>query len=176
MKLQRKFNDFITSSKSFTRSGDEYRGEGGDFITENENKHIKGHLGLGVPTLQHWIRAIRNHEKLKGNCVDVFERTGLKDPGLQSGSIFKFDIKVQMLRTIICDSSILDDCYSQLLKAIDGTLLHHDLVNFMYIAMENYNLLIENQEADLQPVFVIYEDENIYNDVKTWIVEKIWKN
>ena len=56
--------DFITGNESFSRSGNEYRGEGGDFITENENKHIKGHLGSGVPTLQHWIRASRNHEKL----------------------------------------------------------------------------------------------------------------
>ena len=73
-----------------------------------------------------------------------------------------------MLKAIICNSFILDDHYSQLpLKAIDGTLLHHDLVNFMFIAMEHYNLLIENPEADIQPVFVRYEDENIYNDVKT---------
>ena len=37
-------------------------------------------------------------------------------------------------------------------------------------------MLLENPEADLQPVFVMYEDENIYNDVKTWTVEKICKN
>ena len=171
--------DFMTGNKSFSRSGDEYRGEGGDYITENKSKHIKGHLGPGVPTLQHWIRASRNHEKLQANCATVFERAGLKDLGLQSSSIFKFDIQVQMLRAIIRDSSILDDPYSQLpLKAplIDGTPLHHDLVNFMFTAMENYNTLTENPEADLQPVFVTYKDENIYNDVKTWTVEKICKN
>ena len=37
--------DFITGNKSFSRSGNEHRGEGGDHKTENENKHIKGHLG-----------------------------------------------------------------------------------------------------------------------------------
>ena len=128
---------FITGNESFSRSGDEYRGGCGDHIMENENKHIKGHLSPGVPTLQHWIRASRNHEKLQANHVAVFERVGLKDPGLQSSSIFKFDIKVQMVRAIIFDSSILDDPYSQLpLKAIDGTLLHPDLVNFMFTTME----------------------------------------
>ena len=169
--------DFITGNKSFSRSGDEYRGEGGDYRTENENKHIKCHLGPGIPTLQHWIRASWNHEKLQANHTAVFERGGLKDPGLQSSSIFKFDIEVQMLRAIICDSSILHYSYSQLpLKAIDGTPLHHDLVNFIFTAEENYNLLTENPEADLQPVFVMYEGKNIYNDVKTWMVEKICKN
>ena len=82
-----------------------------------------------------------------------------------------------MLRAIIRDSSILHYSYSQLpLKAIDGTPLHHDLVNFIFTAEENYNLLTENPEADLQPVFVMYEGKNIYNDVKTWMVEKIRKN
>ena len=82
-----------------------------------------------------------------------------------------------MLRAIIRDSSILDDPYNQLpLKAIDGTPLHHDLVNFIFTAMENYNSLIENSEADLQAVFVTCEDENVYNDVNTWTVEKICKN
>ena len=169
--------DFITGNELFSRSGDEYRGKGGDYIKENENKHIKGHLGPGVPTLQHGIRASRNHEKLQAICVAGFKRAGLKDPGLQSSSIFKFDIEVQVLRAITWDSSTLDVPYSQLtLKAIDSTLPHHDLVNFMFTAMENYNSLIENPEADLQPVFVMYEDKNIYNDVKTWTVKRIHKN
>ena len=51
--------------------------------------------------------------------------------------------------------------------------------------MENYSSLIESPEADLQPVFVTYdlqpvfvtyENENVYNDVKTWTVEKIREN
>ena len=42
--------DFITSSELFSRSGDEGR-EGGDYIMVNENNHIKGPLGPGVPAL-----------------------------------------------------------------------------------------------------------------------------
>ena len=45
--------DFITSSELFSRSGDEDREgrEGGDYIMVNENNHIKGPLGPGVPAL-----------------------------------------------------------------------------------------------------------------------------
>ena len=57
--------------KPFDLPNNEYRGEGGDFITENANKHIKGHLGSGVPTLQHWIRASRNHEKLQVSRIAI---------------------------------------------------------------------------------------------------------
>ena len=35
------------------------------------------------------------------------------------------------------------------LKAIIDTLLHHDLVNFVFTAMENYNLFTENPVAHL---------------------------
>ena len=69
-----------------------------------------------------------------------------------------------MIRATIRDSSILDDPYSWLpSRAIDGTLLQHGLVNFMFTGI---NQKIENPEADLRPVFLTYEGENIYNDVR----------
>ena len=46
--------------KSFLRSGNTYRGEGGDYITETDNKHIKGHLRPGIPSIAH----CRNHKML----------------------------------------------------------------------------------------------------------------
>ena len=33
----------IIKNESFSRSGNTYHGEGGDYITETENKHVKGH-------------------------------------------------------------------------------------------------------------------------------------
>ena len=55
-------NKFIARNESFSVSGHNCRGEGGDFITEIENKHLKSHLPPGVPTLKHWVEAARNHE------------------------------------------------------------------------------------------------------------------
>ena len=52
-------------NESFSRSGDTYRGEEGDYIIETENKHIKGHLNPGVPYIAHWIKASINHEMLQ---------------------------------------------------------------------------------------------------------------
>lgn len=42
--------DYISQNETFSRSGDSYRGEGGDYITETENKHLKSNLPPGVPT------------------------------------------------------------------------------------------------------------------------------
>ena len=43
--------NFINQNESFSRSDDSCRGEGGDYITEIENKHLKSHLSPGIPTV-----------------------------------------------------------------------------------------------------------------------------
>ena len=62
--------NFINQNESFSRSGDPCRGEGGNYITETENKHLKSHLPPGVPTVNSWIKASRNHAILtkKSGC------------------------------------------------------------------------------------------------------------
>jgi hypothetical protein len=77
---------YIESNESFSPSGDHYRGEGGDFIVENENRSLKSHLPPGVPTLRRWVLASRSLEKLKENRRKVFEMTGLKDPKFSPSS------------------------------------------------------------------------------------------
>ena len=169
--------EYIMKNESFSRSGDTYRGEGGDYITETENKHIKGHLSPGVPSIAHWIKASRNHEMLQRNRGSVFEKSSLKDPNLQESSIFRFDHEVQMLRCIIRDSGILAKPYDEIpLMALDRTYLHHDLVNFLFTARENYHKVLYNPDMEIKPVFVTYEDEKVYNDISTWKIEKIRRN
>ena len=43
-----KVQEYIMKNESFSRSGDTYRGVEGDYISETENKHVKGHLGPGI--------------------------------------------------------------------------------------------------------------------------------
>ena len=59
--------NFINQKESFSRSGDPCRGEGGDYITETENKHLKLHLSPGIPTVNIWIKASRNNVILTKN-------------------------------------------------------------------------------------------------------------
>ena len=47
----REVADYISRNESSSRSGDTLRGEGGDYVTENEHRHLKSHLPPGVPTL-----------------------------------------------------------------------------------------------------------------------------
>ena len=45
-----KVRNFINQNKSFSRSCNPCTGEGGDYITESKNKHLKSHRSPGIPT------------------------------------------------------------------------------------------------------------------------------
>ena len=62
---------FISRNQSYSRSGDPSKGEGGDYVTENENRHLKSHLSPGLPSLKNWQEAARNHNILTKNCEIV---------------------------------------------------------------------------------------------------------
>ena len=85
------------------------RGEGGNYVTKIENKHLKSHLSPGVPTRNRWIVTSRNYKTLKSNCDVAFEKEELKDPRLQQSSIFKFSKEVQRFRVAIRESGMLDN-------------------------------------------------------------------
>ena len=58
--------------------------------------------------------------------------------------------------------------------ALDRILyLHHDLVNLLFTARENYHKILYNPDMEIKPVFVNYEDEKVCNDISTWKIEKI---
>ena len=102
----------IKRNESFDRSNDHTRGESGDYITETENKHLKGRLSLGVPTVQNWVIASTIHGRLQHNRNVIYEKKGIKDPSLQHSSVFKFARKIQMFRSMVQESNVLDNPYN----------------------------------------------------------------
>ena len=56
--------NYMSTNKLFSRSGHFLCGEGSDYVTENENSHLKSHLPSGIPTLQSLIISCRNHQRL----------------------------------------------------------------------------------------------------------------
>ena len=51
--------------------------------------------------------------------------------------------------------------------------LHPKLVNFYYTCKENYNTHLENSDAELEPVFIIPEDETKFHDISSWTNNKL---
>ena len=77
---------------------------------------------------------------------------------------------------MICESNLLRNPRDKVvLKSLDGVNLHPTLVNFHHTAVENYNEYLKDPEADLNPVFVTYEDEEKFSGVNNWTIAKINK-
>ena len=77
---------------------------------------------------------------------------------------------------MICESILLwNPRDNDALKSLDGVNLHPALVNFYHTAVENYNKYSKDSDAELNPVFVTYEDEEIFSDVNNWTIAKIDK-
>ncbi|KAK3086347.1 hypothetical protein FSP39_017218 [Pinctada imbricata] len=56
--------DFIETHESYRVSGDNCKGEGGDFILESKNRAIKKLLPSGLPDDAAWQRATRNVKRV----------------------------------------------------------------------------------------------------------------
>ena len=86
----------------------------------------------------------------------------VKDPSSTSTSVFKFEKEIQLVRKLIRKSGILNKpCTKKHLKALDGSLLHHNLINFSLTATENYQNYLKDKEAELLPVFVATKKKSI---------------
>ena len=76
----------IEQNEFFSRSGNHCRGDGGDYVTEIENKHLKSYLAPGIPKYHHWVAASRKHSLLASNRDFVFHMASMKDPSSMSTS------------------------------------------------------------------------------------------
>ena len=169
---------YIKHNESFDHYGDHFREECGDYVTEIENKYLKSHLSPGVPTLNSWVVASRNHKTLKSNRDAVLKTAKLKDPGLQQSSIFKFSKEVQRFRVAIREPGMLNNPFEDVpMRSIDGDLLHHDLfveiLNVYFQSKDNYKAYKIDPESELLPVFVAYAEEKAFNNVKNWTIAKL---
>ena len=166
---------YIECNESFSRSGDETRGQGGDYVTEEENRDLKNCLPPGIPTLQSWQWASRCNMMLKQNRRSVFARASLTDPANSKTSIFNFEEEIQCIRADIRQSGILrDPTKSQHLRSLDGATLHEGLINMHDVMRTNYdNFKKSPSDAVLDPVFVTQQQAEDYNDMNGWTKDVI---
>lgn len=57
-------HDFIKQNESYSVSGNESKGGGGDFVLENLNRKSKSFMPPGLPSNEKWLTISRNIDKL----------------------------------------------------------------------------------------------------------------
>jgi hypothetical protein len=76
---------------------------------------------------------------------------GLNDPSDEHGSTFNHDKEVQMFRTVIRKSNLLENPHlKESVMSLDWQELHPDLVNFMTVAYQNFYKYVNHGK----PVFI----------------------
>ena len=58
-------NGFIEGHESYSVSGNDSKGEGGDFILESKNRKTKMFIPAGLPDNNKWLQVCRNVDKLE---------------------------------------------------------------------------------------------------------------
>ena len=123
---------YVESHESFSPSGLQNRGQGGDFVQEESNRLIKSFLPLGIPSQEIWTRVCRKAETLKELKTSVCE------VGNVNLKYKRYLNEETMIRRELRSTNLLSVSKSDL-KSVDGIALDYDLTNLKYNAYENYN-------------------------------------
>ena len=67
--------NYISENESFSVSGHNSKGEGGDFVLENKNKSMKSMIPSGVPSEDVWLSACRTFDQLYRVSILVYVKT-----------------------------------------------------------------------------------------------------
>lgn len=66
-----KLRKFLEDNESYSVSGNESKGEGGDFVLEAKNRRTKMWIPSGVPDNNKWLNVCR--------CIDKLEKVNNKE-------------------------------------------------------------------------------------------------
>ena len=161
--------NYLIARESFSVSGKENAGQGGDFLHEELNKRIKSLLPPIMPTEDVWRKICRNLEDLEElrDSIVTIPETHKKIPNLAN--------EVTMLRREIRKNLFTNDLTeSRPLISLSDTTLDQELVNIKYNSQENY----ENYKSSffttgqygtkiLKPVFVTADDRVEYDKIES---------
>lgn len=66
-------SEFIANHESYSVSGNECKGEGGDFVLENLNRSSKSFMPPGMPSKERWKIIYRNMDRLDKSLRKIEE-------------------------------------------------------------------------------------------------------
>ena len=180
VQMPKELRNYINANESFSVSGKDNAGQGGDFVHEELDKRIKSLLPPIMPTNDIWTRVCRkltDLEEIRDNAINIVTTKKRYE---------NFSNEVTMLRQEIRSNfSFVNNPYTYSnVKSIEGYDLDFALVEIKYSAEENYQSYKENfftnNSFDIKiktPIFVTeqerIESNKIENKTKADIMMQI---
>ena len=124
--------EYMYTFCSIFKSGHVSKGQGIDFLLEEENKNVKVWLKRGVPTDQCWLSTCRNHQSLKTVKKNILNLAGVRmsDSGdrelQQEGAIKAWRHHLRKQKYISANN------HGPVLTSFDGQIFNKDLLNFTF--------------------------------------------
>lgn len=126
VELQQFMNTFCSISKS----GHPSKGQGLDFLLEEENKNVKCWLKRGVPSDQCWLATCRNHQSFKSVKKKVLNLAGIGTTEIVERELHLEDA-IKAWRVHLRKLNYLSESnHGPVLTSIDGQILNQGLIDF----------------------------------------------
>ncbi|XP_062597901.1 uncharacterized protein LOC134259320 [Saccostrea cucullata] len=121
---------FFEQFCSLSKSGNKSRGQGLDFLLEEENKNVKGWLKRGVPSDESWLATCRNHQSLKNLKKNVLAHACVESLECNDREL-KIESAIKEWRCHLRESKYIEsDSHGPVLTSLSGHVLCQELVNF----------------------------------------------
>ena len=182
MILPPELKDYFKQHCSLSKSGHQSKGQGYDFILEEENKNVKGWLKRGVPTDVTWLATCRNHQALKTVKETVLSLSGYGSSETVDRTL-KLEDAVDEWRIHLRQQGYLkDDKHGPILTSLSGEVLHQNLTNFTseacrkraYRMMDMVLHQTPPSDPTLQhPVYILESEKNKYEQMSALAIPDI---
>ncbi|XP_062590244.1 uncharacterized protein LOC134251839 [Saccostrea cucullata] len=127
-------NEFMRKNETYTVTGNESKGEGGDFVLENLNRKSKSFMPPGLPTDEKWLTISRNIDKLDEIRLNMQTIMGLTDKDSEYTYAYDISEEISAFRHIIRERKYLQ---KQSLTTLSNKPLDSAFLHFAEHAQEN---------------------------------------
>ena len=177
-----RLRNFFEKFCSLSKSGNKSKGQGLDFLLEEENKNVKGWLKRGIPSDESWLTTCRNHQSLKKVKKDVLALAGV-DTGESTERELKLDEAIKEWRRHLRKTKYIDsNCHGPVLTSLTGQVLCQELITFTSESnrKRSYRILdmilhqIPPNDPTLHhPVYITSEEKEKFSSVSSLSIQEI---
>lgn len=181
VKYTNEVSAYMNSTESFSVSGENNRGQGGDFIHEEMNREIKSFLPpSGIPSEETWFNVIRKAEILKKMKNKLLTNSGIHFSSEKRSKQHQHEIT--MVRRLFRNANYFTDYNDKgdELYGLSGNELDSMLCNFNLDAIKNYKLYKQNFAKTgkyggikLDPVLITPDERKKFESIESKSIKEI---